>query len=271
MTFKRKRYIVDKKFQLGLTFTVIGASFLVIAIVIALMPYIAKLTNDKMSRVIDDQDRIVQALVAHAGTLDAKMKSAESELASAKAEKAKLEAKKEESPEAKTAEKVADKSKKKKAAVVKKAVPSDEITVPEIREEKPEIEIGKIAKTHLSNISELREMVAFNTKLLWTVVILIIAQGVILFFILIFKTHRIAGPVYVMSGYLREIISGKIPASLRPLRKHDDLKNLYSLFGQMVDILKSGKKLTVAKAVAPKAAAGKKAPKAVKKPVKKKR
>ncbi|HNX58575.1 MAG TPA: hypothetical protein PKK43_05725 [Spirochaetota bacterium] len=264
MTFKRKRYIVDKKFQLGLTFTVIGASFLVVAIVIALMPYIAKLTNDKMSRVIDDQDRIVQALVAHAGTLDAKMKSAESALAAAKADKAKLEANREESPEAKTA----DKTKKKKSAVIKKAVPSDEITVPEIREEKPEIEIGKIAKTHLSNISELREMVAFNTKLLWTVVVLIIAQGVILFFILILKTHRIAGPVYVMSGYLREIISGKVPASLRPLRKYDDLKNLYLLFGQMVDTLKSGRKLTVAKATAPKAVTG---GKSAKKTIKKKR
>lgn len=74
-----------------------------------------------------------------------------------------------------------------------------------------------------------------------------------------------------MSGYLREIISGKIPVSLRPLRKHDDLKNLYSLFGQMVDTLKSGKKLTVAKEIAPKAVAGKKASKAMKKPIKKKK
>jgi len=265
MTFKRKRYIVDKKFQLGLTFTVIGASFLLIAIVIALIPYSANRTNEKISRVIDDQDRIVQALVAYAGTLDEKVKSAESALAVAQKEKAKTELKDE-----KAAEKP-DKHEKKKPAVKKKAAPSDDITVPEIASEKVEIEIGKIATTHLGNIAELRRMVDFNSKLLWAVVVLIVAQGVILFFLLILKTHRIAGPVYVMSGYMREMVAGKLPAFMRPLRKHDDLKNLYSLFGEVVDTLKKGKKMTVAKAIPPKAVTSKTVKKTVKKSIKKKK
>ena len=51
---------------------------------------------------------------------------------------------------------------------------------------------------------------------------------------LIRKTHRVSGPIYVISNFMREIIAGKRP-HLRPLREHDELKDFYELFKQMVD------------------------------------
>jgi nitrogen fixation/metabolism regulation signal transduction histidine kinase len=54
-------------------------------------------------------------------------------------------------------------------------------------------------------------------------------------------THRISGPVYVMSNYMKEIINGIIP-SPRPLRDKDELKNFYELFVEMVKSLKTSKK-----------------------------
>ncbi len=39
-------------------------------------------------------------------------------------------------------------------------------------------------------------------------------------------THRIAGPIFVMNRHLSVLAQGRIP-SMRPLRKNDELKELY--------------------------------------------
>jgi signal transduction histidine kinase len=56
---------------------------------------------------------------------------------------------------------------------------------------------------------------------------------------LILKTHRISGPIYVMSNYIKEMINGKYPHP-RPLRKHDELTDFYALFTQLADTLAKG-------------------------------
>ncbi|HEY1407057.1 MAG TPA: hypothetical protein VF857_10645 [Spirochaetota bacterium] len=228
MAYKRKQYIVDKKFQLGTTFSVIGASFLMVALVIALIAYNANRNNEKLSQVVAVQDNIVQALIYHATELDTKVKESASAVKEEKAHEAKD---------------VKGAKKKKDVKEVKK----DDISSPDTAEPKSEIAIGAIAKDHLENIAEMKKMVLYNEYLLWAVVFLIIAQGVVLFILLILKTHRIAGPVYVMSMYLREIIAGRIPSSIRPLRKKDDLQSLYGLFDAALNYLRSGKKLKVVK------------------------
>ena len=63
----------------------------------------------------------------------------------------------------------------------------------------------------------------------------------IFFFILILQTHRIAGPVYVMTYYMKEFLDGRKHEHLRPLRKHDQLKDFYQLFKEFMAKINSGK------------------------------
>jgi len=56
---------------------------------------------------------------------------------------------------------------------------------------------------------------------------------------LIRKTHRISGPIYVMSNYMQQIIEGKIPDHVRKLRKKDELQEFYKIFTKMVESIKN--------------------------------
>jgi nitrogen fixation/metabolism regulation signal transduction histidine kinase len=49
-------------------------------------------------------------------------------------------------------------------------------------------------------------------------------------------THRIAGPIFVMNRYLGVLTAGRIP-TMRPLRKYDELKTLYSSLRGFVESL----------------------------------
>ena len=97
--------------------------------------------------------------------------------------------------------------------------------------------IANVSRIHAENVRTMESIIAQNNTLLWGIVVFILAQAVILFVALIRKTHHVSGPVYVMSNYLREIIDGRLP-SPRPLRKNDELKELYALFVEMVEKLK---------------------------------
>jgi len=53
-------------------------------------------------------------------------------------------------------------------------------------------------------------------------------------------THRICGPLNVLQGYFVELTNGFFPKP-RPLRKKDEIKEFYDLFGRTVDSLRSRK------------------------------
>ena len=53
----------------------------------------------------------------------------------------------------------------------------------------------------------------------------------------IFITHRVAGPMYVLEAYLREIIDGRLP-KVRALRKKDEFKELHDTFRKAVDAVR---------------------------------
>ncbi len=52
----------------------------------------------------------------------------------------------------------------------------------------------------------------------------------------IFITHRVAGPMFVLERYLREISAGRLP-KVRALRKKDEFKELHDTFRKTVDTL----------------------------------
>ncbi len=177
ISFKRKQYIVDKKFQLRTAFTGIGFIFAVVAILTAVIGINVLDVNNKISRIVEIEDNIVQAVT----------------------------------------------------------VPN-----PEMSDENQMFSI-KMARDHDANMKTLRKMIDTNQLLMWIIVVVVFVQGFILFFLLIVQTHRIVGPLYVMSMYMRQIIEGKYPEYIRPLRKKDLFKDFYDLFVQMIDTVKKGK------------------------------
>ncbi len=50
-------------------------------------------------------------------------------------------------------------------------------------------------------------------------------------------THRFCGPLYVISGYLRDLRAGKYPKA-RELRRKDEFKAFYAEFQQTLDVLR---------------------------------
>jgi hypothetical protein len=54
----------------------------------------------------------------------------------------------------------------------------------------------------------------------------------------IFMTHRVAGPIFIISRYLRQISEGEVPRP-RPLRRGDDLQEFFETFSSMLTRLKA--------------------------------
>ncbi len=100
--------------------------------------------------------------------------------------------------------------------------------------------IGNMSRDHVNNFKITENITQNNKILLIALFVFIIVQGIILYIMLILKTHRISGPVYVMSNYIKEMLNGKYPHP-RPLRKHDELGEFYALFTQLADMLAGGR------------------------------
>src|SRR6266851_4355147 len=66
-------------------------------------------------------------------------------------------------------------------------------------------------------------------QLKYSIIIALFAAIISLFLVVfgIIVTHRVAGPLFVMNGYLKTLGEGQIPTT-RPLRKKDELQEFYS-------------------------------------------
>ena len=54
------------------------------------------------------------------------------------------------------------------------------------------------------------------------------------------ETHRISGPVFILTRYLNTLAGGRIP-QLRPLRKSDELQDLFATFSRAIADLRKRK------------------------------
>jgi nitrate/nitrite-specific signal transduction histidine kinase len=97
--------------------------------------------------------------------------------------------------------------------------------------------VSMLTKIHDNNLNNINNIAEYNKYLLIALILCVIFQGFILFIMIIRITHRISGPIYVMSNYIKEIINGDIPDP-RPLRDKDELKKFYNLFVDLVDSIK---------------------------------
>jgi len=99
----------------------------------------------------------------------------------------------------------------------------------------------EMARQHQTNMGTVTDMVNSNIWIIWGIILAVFLSGIIFFFILILQTHRIAGPIYVMTYYMKEFLDGRKHEHLRPLRKHDQLKDFYQVFKDFMAKVNSGK------------------------------
>jgi sensor histidine kinase YesM len=83
------------------------------------------------------------------------------------------------------------------------------------------------------SIKNLKKNIDRNFLLVSVIIAVVLLQVVILYFFLIRLTHRISGPIYVISRHIEDIISGKEP-ELRGLRDKDELQEFYEKFAEMI-------------------------------------
>ncbi|MGC3997151.1 MAG: hypothetical protein QM767_06365 [Anaeromyxobacter sp.] len=74
--------------------------------------------------------------------------------------------------------------------------------------------------------------------LAFTFVVIAVALAAALGLLGVVITHRVAGPVYVMSHYLTVLAEGRFPR-MRTLRRSDELKAFFRVFIDAVEALKS--------------------------------
>jgi len=103
-------------------------------------------------------------------------------------------------------------------------------------------------KNHDKNMETLNHIISYNTSiitsnlvLLLVILVTVVLESIALYIILIRKTHRVSGPIYVMSNFMKDIIEGRDP-KLRPLRNKDELKEFYELFKRMVAAIQEREK-----------------------------
>jgi hypothetical protein len=79
-----------------------------------------------------------------------------------------------------------------------------------------------------------------NRQLVYLLIGFVILQSIFLFVILVRRTNRISGPLFILNRYITELRDGKYP-DVRPLRPKDDLQDLFDNFRHMVKELKAKK------------------------------
>jgi len=172
---QRKKYIIDKPFQLKTAFSIIGIVSLIALIILSAIAVSVVHNNERISNVYKIEDSIFQMM--QTANIDVNM------------------------------------------------------------DDGYKSTIENLTNLHNNNYTTITKIAKYNRYLLVVLVITIIVQGFVLFFMIINITHRISGPIYVISNYFKDIISGKTPVA-RPLRDKDELKEFYKLSIDLVDSLK---------------------------------
>ena len=79
-----------------------------------------------------------------------------------------------------------------------------------------------------------------SRTVVYVLISLIFIQTIVIFALFIFFSHKISGPIYVMSNYLKELREGKKPR-FRSLRKNDELIEFYEDFRKTIELITKNK------------------------------
>lgn len=82
------------------------------------------------------------------------------------------------------------------------------------------------------------EVATQSATLLWLMIAIALMMTLALGLFGLLVTHRVAGPVYVMSHYLNVLARGRYPM-MRPLRRNDELKDFFGGFQTAIESLRT--------------------------------
>ena len=190
----RKHFLIDKKFQLRTTFSIIQIVYVLFALIIAVIVVNAVYNNRKLEDAVLNHKHVISSQYDTFSSL--------------------LVLSRERSCTMDDIEKV-----------------SDHVA----------LEIDKNMMMVEANIKSMERITINNYYIIFSILGLVIIQGILLFFIIIRRTHRISGPVMLMTEQMNHIVNGEIP-ELRPLRENDELQGLYEAFVRLVDYLRKQQK-----------------------------
>ncbi len=90
------------------------------------------------------------------------------------------------------------------------------------------------------NNEKIQNITERNKNLILILIVSAIIQSIIVFYLMLRRSHRISGPVFLLNRYIDELKSGGNP-EIRPLRTNDDFQDLFTNFRELADILQGGK------------------------------
>ncbi|MCX7679897.1 MAG: hypothetical protein N2316_11870 [Spirochaetes bacterium] len=91
------------------------------------------------------------------------------------------------------------------------------------------------------NLGKSREIQRNIRFVLYFLIIMTALQTIVIFSLAISLTHRISGPIYVMSQYLKDLRKGK-ELRFRPLRKSDEFQDFYKEFCETINHILENRK-----------------------------
>jgi hypothetical protein len=182
---KRKLKIIDKKFQLQTTFSVIGIFFIITCLFIVTIAINVYKDNNRINQLMKEQNNILN--------LQEEINN----------------------------------------IIIENLIIKENNQINQKIKEKNTENIALLK----NNIEMLNKLTSRNNEIFLILVIFVISTGFILYPLLISKTHKISGPIHIMSVYIKEIMAGNSP-NLRPLRKNDELKEFYKLFLELISYIK---------------------------------
>ncbi|HNR89706.1 MAG TPA: hypothetical protein PKM65_15315 [Spirochaetota bacterium] len=189
MGIKRKQYVLDKAFQLGITLKAVVVPLVTILIFSGVLIYFANQNNTY----IRNNDDVIKEIV---GTQESMIEMFLRTPALYKSEN--------------------------------EAVRNGQRTF--------EDNIGKLMKINKTS----RLIVRNSSLVLYALILMTVVQTAIIFILFIYFTHKISGPMHVMTNHLRAIRQGKKP-HFRPLRKRDEFQAFYIELKETIDYLSEKK------------------------------
>ena len=88
-----------------------------------------------------------------------------------------------------------------------------------------------------ANDGEIKKIINRNKGIITILIVSSIIQVLLFFYLMLRRSHRISGPIYLMNRYFDEIIEGNYP-DIRPLRENDDFQELFDKFRKVADIMR---------------------------------
>ena len=87
------------------------------------------------------------------------------------------------------------------------------------------------------NNEKIQNITERNNSLIVMLIISAIIQSVIIFYLMIKRSHRISGPLFLLNRYIEDMKSGGYP-EIRPLRTNDDFHDLFDNFRELADMIR---------------------------------